>query len=99
MTPAEFKHGEEIAQIMEHAHNGESAAKVVIEDLIAEIGAGMDVPEPVEVEDKAEELVRQSIRHAPGPHDLKNEVIEDEAMLARECVRATWEAELEKADL
>ena len=103
MTPAEYARGEEIAQILDTAQiDGVAAADAVMRDAICEARDADDLPDPVDLEDKAAEYARETILEAPVPRDLRSmrkEVADEEAAIARVEVEERWTEEQEKADL
>jgi len=83
MTPAEYQRGEDMAQILDSADiDGPLAAEAVIRDAIAEADTEEDLPDPLDMEDKAAQYARDEIQQAMVPNDmldLRDEVADEEA--------------------
>lgn len=101
MTPAEYQRGEDIAQILDSADiDGVLAAEAVIRDAIAEADTEEDLPDPLDMEDKAAQYAREEIQQAMVPNDmldLRDEVADEEAWAAEQEVQAIYEEEIEDA--
>jgi hypothetical protein len=101
MTPAEYQRGEDMAQILDSADiDGPLAAEAVIRDAIAEADTEEDLPDPLDMEDKAAQYARDEIQQAMVPNDmldLRDEVADEEAWAAKQEVQAIYEEEIEDA--